>query len=224
MNISQIHDFIDLITSKERGGLNTPAEKDAALYRASMSLFAFYRPIYSKNIEAKEALAPFRGKYDYTTNGLGEITLSSSLVFSKLLAIDVMVNDPNTASGFDPNRRHDVEFPTEDELAQRRNSQTNPPTRTAPIADIVGVGMYNLYPQVVHSGTLYYLKEPVRPVYGYTESGRTITYNPSISVQLEWVEPYLNLVIFLSLRFLGINLQNEILTQIMTEFLSEETQ
>lgn len=221
MNISEIHDFIDLITSKERGGFNTPAEKDSALDRASMTLFEFYRPRYARDIEAKEALSPFRRKYDYTTNGTGEISISTGFDFAHLLAMDVMVNDPDTISGFDDDRRYDVEFPNEDELAQRKNSQTNPPTRTAPIADIVNIAWYNLYPQVVHSGTIYYLKRPAVPVYGYTQSGRVITYVPATSTQLEWTEPYLNMVIFLAIRYLGINLQNEILNQVMTQFLSE---
>ena len=221
MNISEIHDFIDLITSKERGGFNTPAEKDAALDRASLTLFEFYRPKYAKNIEAKEALSPFRRKYDYTTNGTGEISISSGFEFAHLLAMDVMVNDPDTPSGFDDDRRYDVEFPNEDELAQRRNSQTNPPTRTAPIADIVNIGWYNLYPAVVHSGTIYYLIRPQKPVYGYSQTGRAITYNPATSTQLQWTEPYQNLVIFLALRFLGINLNNEYLNQVMTQYLTE---
>lgn len=222
MNISEIHDFIDIITSKERSGFNTPAEKDSALDRASLSLFEFYKKVYSTSIEAKEALSPFRRTYNYTTNGTGEISISTGFEFAHLLAMDVMVNDPNTLSGFDANRRHDVTFPAEDELARRRNSQTNPPTRTAPIADIVNIAWYNLYPQVVHAGTIYYLKMPTKPVYGYTQSGDNITYNPATSVQLEWTEPWLNILIFLALRFLGINLNNEILTQIMTNFLNEQ--
>lgn len=220
MNISEIHDFIDLITSQERGGFNTPAEKDAALDRANLTLFEYYRLIYAKSIEAKEALSPFRVKYDYTTNGTGEITLSSGQEFAHLLAIDAMVNDPNTLSGFDSNRRYDVEFPNEDELANRKNSQTNPPTRTAPIADIVGVGWYNLYPQVVHSGSIYFLKRPQKPVFAYTQVGRVITYNAAGSTQLLWTEPWTNSVIFLAIRFLGVNLENEMLNKTMNQFLT----
>lgn len=221
MNISEIHDFLDLITSQERGGFSTAAEKDAALDRASLSLFEFYRPVYAKNIQAKEALSPFRRKYDYITNGTGEISISTGFDFTHLLAMDVMVNDPTAPSGFDPNRRYDVEFPNEDELANRRNSQTNQPTRTAPIADIVNVGWYNLYPQVVHSGSIYYLKRPAKPFFSYSQVGRVITYLPNSSTQLEWSEPYLNSVIFLALRYLGINLNNEELVQNMTNFLTE---
>jgi len=222
MTIDQIQDFLDEMTAQERGGFNTYAEKDAALDRASMVMFSFYRKQYAKSIEAKEALSPFRVRYDYTTNGAGEITLSSGQEFVTLLSFDVMVNDPDTPSGFDADRRFPVSFPNEDELADRLNSQTKQPTRTAPIADILDVGWYNLYPQVVHSGTIRFLKRPAKPVYGYTQVGRVITYDPSSSTQLEWTEPYLNDVIFLALRFLGVNLNNEYLNQVMTQFLTEK--
>lgn len=221
MNIGQIHDFIDLVCGKERGGFNTPSEIDQALDRASMTLFDFYRPQYATSIEAKEALSPFRRKYDYTTNGTGEISISTGFDFAHLLAMNVMVNDPDTPSGFNADRRYPVAFPNEDELSDRLNSQTKQPTRVTPIADIVNVGWYNLYPQVVHAGTIYYLKRPTVPVYGYTQSGRAITYDASTSTQLEWTEPYLNKVIFLAIRYLGINLDNDKLVAYATEFIKE---
>lgn len=220
MNISEIHDFLDLITFQERGGFNTSEEKDSALGRASMSLFEFYRPIYATSIEAKEALSPFREKYDYTTNSVGQITLSSGQNFVRLLAMDVMVNDPDTASGFNPDRRYPVEFVNEDELSDRLNSQNKQPTATAPIADTLGVGWYNLYPETVHAGTIYFLTKPDTPVFGYTQIGRAITYSPILSTQLQWTEPYLNKVIFLALKYLGCNLDNEKLIKNMNDFLN----
>lgn len=222
MTLLETHDFIDLITSKERGGFNTYAEKDAALDRGSMTMFSFYRKIYATSITAKEALSPFRVKYDYITNGVGEITLSVGQEFVTLLSINVMVNDPDTPSGFNPDRRYPVSFPNEDELSDRLNSQTKQPTRTAPIADIVGIGWYNIYPQVVHSGTIYFLKRPDKPVFSYTQIGRVITYDPTTSIQLEWTELFLNDVIFLALRFLGINLDNKYLNEVMTQYLNEK--
>lgn len=221
MNISEIHDFLELLLSQDRAGFTTPVEKDEALDRASLTLFQFYRPLYGKDIIAKEALSPFRRKYDYTTNGTGEISISTGFDFASLLSLDVMINDPASPSGFDPNRRFPVEFPNEDELADRRNSQTNPPTRTAPIADIVNIGWYNLYPQVVHSGSIYYLKRPAKPFFSYSQVGRVIAYLPNSSTQLEWMEPFLNKVIFIAARYLGVNLDNDKLVEIMSQFISE---
>lgn len=208
MNISEIHEFVQIITSQERGGFSTPAEIDSALDRASMAVFTYYRPIYATSIEAKEALAPFRVKYDYTTDGMGGITLSNGSEFVRLLSMDVMVSDSTTPSGFNSNRRYPVMFVNEDELADRLNSQNKQPTATSPIADTHGIGWYDLYPQQVHSGTIYFLRRPQKPVFGYTQAGRTITYNPATSTQLLWTEPYLNEVIFTALTYLGVNLDN----------------
>ena len=221
MTLLEIHDFIDLITSKERGGFNTYAEKDAALDRASLTLFDFYKPQYAKSIEAKEALAPFRVKYDYTTNASGQITLSSTATFVHLLAMDVMVTDATAPSNFVRDRRYPVMFPNEDELADRLNSQTKQPTTTSPIADIHGVGWYDLYPQVVHTGTIYFLKRPAKPVFAYTQIGRTISYNASGSTQLEWEEPYLNKLVLIAIRFLGINLDSDKIIAYSTELIKE---
>lgn len=220
MNISEIHDFIDLITSQEKGGFNSPSEKDSALDRANMTLFGYYRPIYATSIEAKEALAPFRVKYDYTTSGTGQITLTSGQEFVRLLAMDVMVSDPTTPSGFNSDRRYPVVFVNEDELADRMNSQNKQPTATSPIADTHGIGWYDLYPQQVHSGAMYFLKRPQQPIFAYIQSGRSITYLPNSSQQLLWTEPYLNKVIFLAIRYLGINLDNDKLVKMATDFVN----
>jgi hypothetical protein len=220
MNISEIHNFIDIVTSKERGGFNTPAEKDAALDMASITLLNFYKPLYATSIEAKEALSPFRVKYNYTTNSTGQITLSSAAQFVHLLAMDVVVADSDAPVGF-TNRRYPVSFPNEDEFADRQNSQTKQPSATSPIADIVDIGMYDLYPQITHTGTIYFLKRPAVPVYGYTQSGRAITYDPNASTQLEWGEPYLQKVILLAIRYLGINLDSDKLFAYTTELIKE---
>ena len=98
MNISEIHDFIAIIQSQERSGFSTPQEIDSCLDRASMAVFTYYRPLYATSIEAKEALASFRVKYTYSTDGLGSITLSNASEFVRLLSMDVEVNDPTTPS------------------------------------------------------------------------------------------------------------------------------
>lgn len=221
MNINDIHIFMDLVTSKERGGFNTPAEKDQALDRASMAIFNYYKPLYAKNIEAKEALASFRSKYTYTTDGTGLIAVPSIQNMTALLSMDVSVADAEaTAAGYASPRIWDVTFPNEDELPYAKNSQINKPTATTPIADIEGINTYRLTPAQVHTGTIYFLKRPAVPVFAYTQVGRTITYNSAGSTQLEWTEPYLSKVIFKALSFLGVNLDSEKIVQYSEQMVS----
>lgn len=220
MNISDYHNFIDLVTSQERGGFNSPSEKDSALDRANMTLFEYYRVIYSTSIEAMEALAPFKVIYDYTTSGTGQITLTSGQEFVRLLSMDVEVSDPDTPSGYNSDRRYPVMFVNDDELADRRNSQNKQPTATSPIAYTHGIGWYDLYPEQLHSGRMIFLKRPQKPIFAYTQTGRVITYDAANSQQLLWTEPYANKVVFLALRYLGINLDNAALVKLATEFVN----
>jgi len=222
--ISDIHDQIDFIAFQERGGFNTPEEKDIALHLGSMTLFDFYRPIYSTSIIAKEALAPFRAKYDFVTDSFGAFQTPGVQNQIHLLSMEVSVADSNAASaGYTSPRIWPVKFPNEDEFATSKNSQNNRPTATAPIADIVGVNSYEIIPAQVHTGIIRFLKEPEKPVYNYTQSGDAITYNPTGSVDLEWTEPYLNKVLFLALKYLGINLDNEKLVSYADQFVKENS-
>jgi hypothetical protein len=223
MNISEIHEFIRLIFKKERGGFNTSAQIDQALHRASLSTFSKYKPIYSLSVEAKEALSPFRGKYPFTTNSAGEIAIPSNQNMVHLLSMMVSVSDSNAATyGFNQTRKWKVSFPTEDEIPDRLNSQNRRPTSTQPIADIFGINSYKLYPEQVHTGEIMFLKQPVAPVFAYTQTGRSIVYNSAGSTQLEWQEPYLNDVIFSAIRYLGLNLGDDKLVQYATELVKTQ--
>ena len=137
MHIGDIHDFMDLITAKERGGFNTPAEKDDALDSASMAVFNGYKDIYATSIEAKEALSPFRSKYTFTTDGAGLVAVPGGQNMVHLLGAEVLVTDTEAAAaGYTSPRSFPVTFPNEDELPDAKNSQINKPTATNPIADI----------------------------------------------------------------------------------------
>lgn len=213
MTISDIHDFIDFQTFKERGGYNTPAEKDMALDRASMWELNQLFDLYGINTKTHDGLAPFKASVDYTTDSNGAYTVPSNLNYMHLLGIDVVVNDGTVPSPYDQNRRWKVDMVNEDELSERLNSQLKQPTQTSPVGIITGVGAIQLYPKAAYAGTIKYLRRPAVPKYGYTQSGDTISYDSGTSTQLEWTEPYLSQVIFKALQFLGINLDNPQLVQ-----------
>lgn len=210
MTIEEVHKEIDQIIDKDAGAYFPPAVKDAALDRASMWLFNKYRKEYATNIDAYEAMAPFKKKVDYTTNGSGVININTPAgdqLYVQLLSMDVSVVDADTGQP----RRWPVEILKDDEIASRRNSQLLPPSATEPIAEETARGAFILYPAQVHAGTARYFKRPAVPVFGYNQVGRVITYDPGTSTQLEWTEPYLSKVIWLSVYYLGVNLDSEML-------------
>jgi len=208
MNISEIHNFINLIVDQEQAGYFPPADIDTFLDRASMWAFNKYRAEYATSIEAYEAMAPFKATaLDFATNGSGVYTVASNLNYNQLIGVDVSVVDAGTGQP----RRWPVEIIKEDELPSRRNSQLLTPSSTQPIALETGPGIFKFYPEQIHAGTLRFFRRPVAPVFGYTQTGRTITYDSGNSTQLEWTEPYLNKVVFYAINLMGINLDNQML-------------
>jgi len=207
MNISEIHTFIGIVKNQEQGGYHTPAEIDAALSRASLWAFNDWRSVYPDNVEAFEALAPFKTKLDFTTDSGGAFTVSGGQNYMQVTSMEVSVVDNGSP------RRFPVKLLREDEIASRLNSQRRTPTAKRPCAEEVAPGSFLLYPAQVHGGTIRFFRKPVAPVFGYTQVGRAITYNSGTSTQLEWTEPYLNKVIFKALAFLGVNLSDDKIAQ-----------
>lgn len=208
MTIDKVHERINFIRDQEIGGYNTPAEIDNALDTASMWCFNDYRERYATDVTAYEALAPFKKKLDFITSGGGTLTVSSLVgyeEYAQLLNIQVAVVDADISAA----RKWDVTISTDDEMSSRQNSQLNPIAVTNPIAEELGVGVFQLYPETTHAGTIRYLKRPAKPVFGYTEAGREITYNSGSSTQLEWNDIFINKIIARALNILGVNLDND---------------
>lgn len=207
MNISELHSLFLLLADKEQGAYFPPGDIDRFLDRGSMWLFNDFRAVYAENVEAFEALAPFKTAIDYSTNSSGEYTVPSLNNYVQLLSLDVAVVDSFGT------RRWPVKVMKEDELAARLASQLKAPSSTKPVAVETGVGAFKIWPAATHGGTIRFLKRPAAPVYGFTQSGRRFTYNSGTSTQLEWTEPYQNKVVLRALHLAGINLNDQQLQQ-----------
>jgi len=71
-----------------------------------------------------------------------------------------------------------------------------------------------LYPsQDSYTGTIYYMKRPIKPVYGYTVVGRQIVYNPDTSTQLQWRDTDIDTILLKALSSIGINLSDQEVSQ-----------
>jgi len=108
-----------------------------------------------------------------------------------------------------------VKMINEDELSNRLNSQIDPVTYTAPVGEMVQLRKIQLYPKTnLYTGTVSYMRKPIKPVYGYTVvGGRTIVYDPATSTQLEWRESDVNMVLLKALSSIGINLSDAEVSQ-----------
>lgn len=209
MTIQDIHNFILLLLNKHNTGYSTPSEIDDALDRAQIWYFnrvygniEEYQPgrpsprvAYGMTIAVHDHLAPFKNIYTSASTSTGLVTLPSDYMHL------IHVSNYNVS----------VPVLSEDELSYRMSSYIAAPTSNEPVAIISGKGKVQLYPKQQYSTLeIHYLERPAKPVFGFTQSGRTITYDSGTSTQMEWNEPALNAIIMRAVQYLGVNLEDQL--------------
>lgn len=229
MNIDDIREFILLLANKEQTSWMTPAEIDAYLHRASIDEFNKWAPLYGKDETATKACDPFKTKFiiNGTTAPGGLISLpgydaandDDPAVFMHLLGGTIVSYDNtiNPVTGQPYGSKYwPMEFVGDDELPDRLNSQLKPVTVATPVAQTVGQGMIQLWPQQANGGWLMYLAVPIAPVAYYSQTGRVLTYQPGQSTQLQWNEAFISSIIARACKYLGINMDYDRLVQYMS--------
>ncbi len=216
MNLQESYDFLNFFINKYTGTFYPPNELDLVVDRGQMALYTDYQPKYATSQRIKDALSPFRQRWDFTsTNTIsGVIPVPSNLNYLNLLAININY-DISGRTIYAP-----VQLVNEDEIGNRLNSQIDPVTVTSPIGEQLSPEKageviqqyFRLYPLSGYTGTITFLRRPVKPNFVYTTiSERVIVYDDAASTQLEWRETEMDSVLLKALSTLGINLtDNEI--------------
>jgi hypothetical protein len=197
MNISECVDFLNFWIRKERGAFYSIPELMAAIDRAQMAYFNDIVPKYATSQIVKDCLTPFREKYEFALDDESQISLPSDLI--DVLDVQIFFDQAGRTI-FYP-----VKLINEDELTDRLNSQIDPVSETAPVAEKSGKYTIDLYPQGNYTGVVRYLRRPVVPEYNYDiEDGRYIVFTSG--VDLEWRDNDVNMILLKALSNLGINL------------------
>lgn len=201
MTIQEIHNVLNFYLRKEETGYLSIGEIDAVIHRAQIQYMDKIKPAFAANQQLDDALLPFKVKYGFTnsTSEDGLITLPSN--YLHLLSMETVVMDYGHVIYPMP------EKVGEDELGKRKSSQLIPLSAKNPIFIQYGNAI-QLYPEQPAAGTIYYLRKPVAPKYGFTMTGRKPVYDAASSVQLEWNEPSTEKIVFLSLQLLGLSLDD----------------
>ena len=218
MNINDVHRVILFILDKEQNGFISHDEIDDQLDRAQMVLFNNYfvnpkipasaQPqIYSENQRIHDSLSPFKDRYTFTNTPSGVVTLPSD--FMHLLSLYTTLY----SSTLSRNIYSSVQILNEEELIERLESQVIPVSADDPIGIMNKQNKIQLFPETAQSGGVYYMRKPLKPVFGYTQSGRNVTYNSGTSIQLEWKESDIQNIIVIALSYLGINLSSADIVQ-----------
>ena len=189
------------IVRKERGVFVTVNEAMQTLDNAQLEAVEDWFSTYGTTQIIHDAIRKLRVQKSFTSDSTGLVTFDADYLH--------LIGGAYTVSGSTINN---VRFLNEDELALALKSQLRAVSTSNPIAIDASVG-FRLYPAATQSGFYNYLKRPATPVLGYTQSGRTITYNPVTSTQLEFTDVYINNIISRALKFWGINMAEQDIQQ-----------
>jgi hypothetical protein len=200
-NINDVYNFLVFIVRKERGVFITIPEAMQTIDNAQLEATEDWFSQYGVTQIIHDAIRKLRSQVQFTSASDGQVTFASDYLH--------MIGNPYTVTGSTINA---VRFVNEDELPFALTSQLRPVSTAKPIAKDTAVG-FQIYPQSTQTGFYNYLRRPVTPVLGYTQTGRTITYNPNTSVQLEFTDVYINNIIARALKFWGINMAEQDIQQ-----------
>lgn len=213
MDIKVIHDTILFYLNKEQQIFLTHAEIDQVLDKAQLALFNQYHTnpklpakvqtsVYGESQRIDDALSPFKDKYTFTTNDTPGGVVTLPVNYMHLLSLYTT----QYSNQLQRNVYNGVQVLNEEELIERLNSQVIPVSADDPIAIMNKQNKIQLFPEQSTNGGVYYLRRPVAPVFAFTQSGRTITYNQGGSTQLEWRDMDVNNIISIALSYYGLNM------------------
>jgi len=200
-NVNDIYNFMNFIVRKERGVFVTIPEFEDTLDNAQIEAVEDFFVLYGQSQIIHDAIRKLRVQKDFVSASNGNVTFESDYLHQ--------LGGVYTVSGSSLNV---VNFVNEQEFALAAKSQLRPVTVNSPIAKDLSNG-FQIYPSSVYTGVYNYLKRPAKPVYGYTQVGRAITYNPATSTQLEFTDVYINNIISRALKFWGINMAEQDIQQ-----------
>lgn len=208
-NISNLYDFYLYIARKERNVLVTPAQFNSNLDAGQLDAVEEWFSGYGQNQKLHDALRQLRVYYQFTSNFAGFVTFPSDYIH--------LLGQPFTVTGSTVNR---IDFVNEDELPFAITSQLRVLTNSYPIAVDTSTG-FSIYPQQTQIGFFNYLRRPAQPVFGYTQVGRVITYDSTTSTQLEFSDVYVNHILALALRYVGVNLDEKGISDFANQYNQE---
>lgn len=200
-NINDIYNQMLFIVRKERGVFVTVNEAMQTLDNAQLEATEEWFSTYGATQIIHDAIRKLRVQKSFTSDSTGLVTFDADYLH--------LIGGAYTVSGSTINN---VRFLNEDELALALKSQLRVVSTSNPIAIDASVG-FRLYPAATQAGFYNYLRRPATPVLGYTQSGRTITYDPNTSTQLEFTDVYINNIISRALKFWGINMAEQDIQQ-----------
>lgn len=219
MTINDVHNTIQYIVNKDQNQSITHAEIDLILDKAQLVLFNQYHTNpkmpaqaqaarYGESQRIDDSLSAFKSIYTFATGDTPGGILTLPGTYMHLISLHTTTYNNQLGR----NVTHAVQILSEEELSMRLESQVIPLDDEEPVA-IMYQSSIRMYPATTKQGQLFYFRRPAVPVFGYTSSGRTATYNSGTSTQLEWRDYDIMNIISIALTYIGINMSSADVTQ-----------
>ena len=207
-DLNTVYDTTNYIIRKQRGAFQTYPELDNIFNLGQLDLLSEYNDEYALTGKINNALSPFKKDFQFTltTSVGGYITVPTDYLYPLMSFTQTYDNDSLVTN------LGQIRFYNESEWINAINSQLRPATIKKPAAKIIA-GQMELFPKTPNTGVLNYIKKPKAPVYSFSQVGRVITYDPDTSTQLEWLDLQIPKVIMKALSYIGINLNEQEITQ-----------
>lgn len=210
MDIGKIHDFILDVLRKQRLATPTHATIDRFLHRSQMEIFADECADLDGQ-EENQALSPFKLRSQFTYDGLDTGVIPCPADYAYLLGVYAVIYDSVAKQAVSKK----IQLVSEDQLANAQRSQIRKISAQSPIGTLENITVdsvlytgIRLYPNAPVAGYIHYLKNPIAPVYVYTQVGRVITYDSATSTQLLWNDMYQDKIISKTLMYLAEHLDD----------------
>lgn len=208
-NINDLYNFYQYILRKERGVFCTPAQFNANMDSGQLDAVEEWFADYGATQKLHDALRQLRVFYQFTSTSAGFVTFPSDYLH--------ILGSPYTVTGSTVNP---ITFLNEDELPKAFLSQLRAISNSYPVAVDTSTG-FSIYPQQTQIGYFWYIKRPAQPVYGFSQSGRVITYDSTTSTQLEFSDAYVNHILAHALKYAGVNLDDKGISDFATQYEAE---
>lgn len=230
INVNNLKETVEsLWLRKKQSGSFTPDEFNLAINAASKEMFSKrYGFLSQKQLPPAartgwESEQKIRDDMHYlltreykTVDSSGRAEFPDDYVHISSLRYRYYVNI-DCASTEDPNlvpKYINIDILSDDRLAERLSAPKRyAPDKKNPIAQLFGDQHIQVYPTDLQRIEVNYLKMPVKPVWGYTGTGNTKTYDPATSVDFDWPEQVEVELALIVLRNMGISIREQEITQ-----------
>lgn len=220
-NIYNLYLFYQYIVRKQTGVYVSDTEFNENMNAAGLDCIQEWFKPYGVTNNLHDALLPLRKRYQFASDSGGIVIYPSDYIH--------LLGSPYTVTGSTVNQVH---FVQDSEFVFALNSQQRPVSNTYPIAidwanevggdpTVVQKG-FQIYPQQVQVGFLFYLKLPTPMQLVYTQVGRVIIYDSVNSVQPYFTDIYINHLLARALWYAGVNMNESEVTNFAQQY-SEET-